>query len=308
MAMQGLEEMARAYKELDREKRRLQVGGRKRRIQRFLHRLRRRQYGDILRGLESRRRGVDRLIAREDDPAEAWIYDPDRYCSNERIAVYMACMGNYDALNEPVVFPDNVDYYLITDMPAAASGMGQAVKVVDAAEAVPAEFADDPVKANRWCKMHPHILFPDHEISIYVDSNLWIVSDLTALTHTMKDFPMAMFRHKNRDCVYDEITACIIKKKDTEESLRRHEDKLRALGIPAHLGLVEAPVLVRRHHDSACIRLMNSWWEAFLAGCRRDQIAMIEALWRCGLSPETLGTLGNDVLSCDLLIRADHLK
>ena len=88
-----------------------------------------------------------------------------------------------------------------------------AKETVRAQEVVPAEYVSDPVLANRWCKMHPHQLFPQYPLSVYLDSNIRIVSDLTALTSAMTGFPVCMFRHKQRDCVYEEIHACLLKKK-----------------------------------------------------------------------------------------------
>ena len=217
-------------------------------------------------------------------------------------------MGNYDNVEEPLICPDNIDYYLITDSsPHEKTSQSEGLwKTVRAQEVVPAEYVSDPVLANRWCKMHPHQLFPQYPLSVYLDSNIRIVSDLTALTSAMTGFPVCMFRHKQRDCVYEEIHACLLKKKDTRTSLQRQEGLLRSHGVPEHYGLLEAPVLVRRHADPACRDLMETWWDSFLAGSRRDQIALIDALWKLEISPSLIGTLGNDVRECDLFMIMPH--
>ena len=142
--------------------------------------------------------------------------------------------------------------------------------------------------SNRWCKMHPHLLFPDHRTSVYLDSNVLVVSDLTALARGLDDYPVAMFRHKNRDCAYQEIEACIVKGKDSKERLRAQGAVLRAHGVPEHGGLLEAPVIVRRHHDD------------------RDQIALADALWVRGIDASVVGTLGSDLRTCDLFITMPH--
>ena len=227
------------------------------------------------------------------------------YFSDEQIAVYMAPFGKYDQIREPVCHPDNIDYYILTDQELPPESDW---KKLSTETCVPEEFLADPVMANRWCKLHPHLIFPDHRISIYVDSNYLITSDLTALANLMKEYPAAMFRHKKRNCVYEEIAACIEQKKDREDRLLAHGRELRKKGIPERNGLLEAPVIVRRHSEEECIRLMDTWWNAFCRGCRRDQIALIEALWDLGISPDTLAVLGDDFRDCDLFITFRHIE
>ena len=258
---------------------------------------------EVLRHVANRTEGLDRYLERPVNEAyERWSSDPERYFSEERIAVYTACFGAYDRIHTPVIHPDNVDYYLITDTPGAAAGWQE----INGREHVPEAYRDDPVLANRWYKLHPHILFPEYTYSVYVDSNILIVSDLTALTKALTDFPAAMFLHKNRNCVYDEIKACILKGKDTEEALRAHEALLREHGVPEQYGLLEAPVIARRHNDPQCIQLMELWWSSFLNGCRRDQISLIDALYRLGIPVPVLGTLGNNVMLSNYFLFMKH--
>lgn len=303
--MTALEKMVRLNKELKKENSRLR---RRDRAGKILDLLRKGDFSGLRNEFDRRRQGLDLPLRRDDDPSLIWRSDPDRYFSHEKIAVYTACMGNYDNVEEPLIRPDNIDYYLITDSsPHEKAPLSEGLwKTVCAQEVVPAEYVSDPVLANRWCKMHPHQLFPQYPLSIYLDSNIRIVSDLTALTSAMTGFPVCMFRHKQRDCVYEEIHACLLKKKDTRASLQRQQALLRTHGVPEHYGLLEAPVLVRRHADPACRDLMETWWDSFLAGSRRDQIALIDALWKLEISPSLIGTLGNDVRECDLFMIMPH--
>ena len=259
-----------------------------------------------------RKAGLDRFLPAEGpDPMDRLAKDPDRYFSSEKIIVYTACFGGYDRVPEPVIRPDNIEYILLTDeiRPDMPDSLWKTVRLgpkTDAAEM--ARCAGDPILLNRWCKMHPHLLFPDCALSVYVDANILIVSDLTALTKALRPdgFPAAFFRHKQRDCVYDEIRACLIKGKDSKAALLAQEKMLRAHGIPEHAGLLEAPVIVRRHTDARCIALMDAWWKAFLAGSRRDQIALIDALHEMQIPVSDLCTLGNNVTACDLFCILPH--
>ncbi len=225
------------------------------------------------------------------------------YFSNTEAAVYTALFGSYDSVPEPVFTPGNISYYIITDQEVPATSKWSRIEPEGV---LPEEVRGDAVMSNRWCKMHPHLLFPDFTYSVYCDANLHIISDMTPVTAGLEQYPVAMFRHKKRDCVYDEIDACILQKKDSKQSLRTHGKRLNAKGIPDHWGLLEAPVIARKHNDISCIEIMDTWWELFCTGSRRDQLSLIETLWTLGIRPETIGTLGADVSKCRLFIMEEH--
>ena len=63
--------------------------------------------------------------------------------------------------------------------------------------------------------------------------------------------------------------------------------------IERFFGLVEAPVILRRH--TAAIRALNeAWWAELVRGSRRDQLSFNYVAWKLGLShakfPLTLAT------------------
>ena len=225
------------------------------------------------------------------------------YVREERIAVYTSLFGPYDKLREPLMRPDNIDYYLITDQLVSEGGPWGSLAW---RSVIPPQITGDPVLANRWCKTHPHLLFPDYQYSVYVDANIWILSDLTPLAAGLDDFPIAMFLHKKRDCVYEEVRACVEQKKDSPEALSAHEEVLRGHGIPPHWGLLEASIIARKHLDDRCVDLMESWWDSFLANSRRDQISLVDTLWTKGIEPARIGTLGANLQRCDLFIQLGH--
>ncbi|MDO4869489.1 MAG: DUF616 domain-containing protein [Bacillota bacterium] len=225
------------------------------------------------------------------------------YFSDKTIAVYTALFGSYDDLTEPLITPDNIRYFVITDQKVPENSKWEPISP-DAV--LPDDIKGDDIMSNRWCKMHPHLLFPEFDQSVYCDANIHIVSDMTPLTAGLGDYPLAMFRHKRRDCVYDEVYACITQRKASESDLRRHEDRLKSAGIPDHWGLLEAPIIARSHKDPLCIQLMDCWWDLFCSGSRRDQLSLIETLWHHNIPPETVGTLGGNVTGCRLFIMMAH--
>ncbi len=230
-------------------------------------------------------------------------YPPDRYFRDGKVAVYMAMFGSYDRIVAPLIHPDNIDYYVLTDkeMPEDSK-----CTVLNPEDYIPKNLLDNPILCNRWCKMHPHMIFPDYDASIYLDSNLLVVSDLTPFVTFLDSFPVAMFQHWKRDCVYQEVQTCIEGRRDTRSNLLRHEKRLRTQGIPEHWGLLEAPVIARMHRDERCIALMEAWWENFFSGSRRDQLSLIETLWQNKICPEQIGVLGSNIYLCNLVVKNSH--
>lgn len=225
------------------------------------------------------------------------------YVREQRIAVYTALFGPYDLLREPMLRPDNIDYYILTDQEIPE---GSVWERIDATGIIPDEFQDDPVLCNRWCKMHPHLFFNDYQYSVYLDSNIWVFSDLTPLTVSLDTYPIAMFRHKKRDCVYDEVHACLEQNKDKKDSLKAHLAVVRSHGVPKDWGLLEASVIARKHSEPDCVVLMDAWWEAFIKNSRRDQISLVDCLWVKGIQPYVIGVLGDNLQKCDLFLQMGH--
>ena len=91
---------------------------------------------------------------------------------------------------------------------------------------------------------------------------------------------MLCFPHGGRDCIYDEVEACIAYKKDDARIIYRQADKYRHDGMPEHYGLIDAGCMVRAHRNSDVVGLMNNWWKEFLNGCHRDQISFPYVCWK----------------------------
>ena len=228
------------------------------------------------------------------------------YFSTKRIAVYTSLFGAYDDICEPLICPDNIDYYIVTDQELPADSAWQPI---DASVVPPA--ADTGIARNRWAKMHPHLLFPNHEYSLYLDCNCWIVSDLTPLIATLESYPVAMFPHKNRDCVYDEVEACLLQRKDDPESLEAHRRALAEHGVARHAGLLEATVIARKHHAPESVELMQRWWQEFCSHSNRDQIGLADCLWQMDIPANRLATLhlcgtGTTAPECSLFVMMPH--
>ena len=229
---------------------------------------------------------------------------PD-YFSDARIAVYTVILGGYDTVCEPRCAPDNCDFYLISD--TAAPAEGSVWKQMELPEAVRERIRDlSPAAANRFLKMLPHLLFPGYAWSVYLDGNLQLVTDPTEFINRMNPQGAMFHKHVSRDCVYEEANAILVQKKAPEEAMAELTKFLRAEGMPEHYGLLECPVIVRRHHQPECLRLMEAWWEMFERFPYRDQMLLPYVLWKRGISTEELAGLGDNVRRCPSFHRYKH--
>jgi hypothetical protein len=226
------------------------------------------------------------------------------YFSEHRIAVYTCIIGAYDKLTEPKFKPDNIDYYVITDQPLPHESMWC---FLDASRIKMKLSSLNATEQNRWHKMHPHLLFPNYDYSIYLDGNVAPVSDLTEFINRIGSCAIATHSHYIRNCVYQEAEAILQSGKDRPEHVKQHLRFLQEQGMPKEYGLADCSVIARKHHDTFCISLMEQWWKEFLLHSRRDQLSFPYVLFKNGLPMKDVTTLGSNRIFNDALDIAMHL-
>jgi len=186
--------------------------------------------------------------------------------------VYTAVFGNYDHV--PAVNPKwDCDFVCFTDNPELVSHGWQVVMVQLNGE--------PPAQANRRYKMLPHKYFPKYEWSLYVDGHIKIVADPSSLFQKyLNNGVIAIPKHQDRNCAYAEARLCIkvgfVSKEITEQQMARYT----ADGFPEKFGMTENGIIFRRHHDENVIAMMDSWWEEYCNGGRRDQLSLPYLIWK----------------------------
>ncbi|MDY2627200.1 MAG: DUF616 domain-containing protein [Lachnospiraceae bacterium] len=215
------------------------------------------------------------------------------YFSDEKFIVYTCIFGNYDIPQEPLFKPDNCEFYIITDQDVPD---GSLWRKIDVKEQIPGYDGLTNAEKNRFCKMMPHVIFPDVRKSVYIDGNIKVVSDLTEFINKDLRCGMQFHNHKARTCVYDEIEACKIIRKASSQSLNDYGKYLQKQGFPKHYGMVECNVIVRDHCNERTCRIMEQWWDDFLNHTvKRDQLSLPCLLWKNGIKIDQVNKLGNNV-------------
>ena len=189
-----------------------------------------------------------------------------------RKVVYTCITGNYDVLRDIRREP-GFDYVCFTNNRLLRSSSWDVV------------YIDEPLDnrvLQRKVKILGYQYLSDYDLLIYVDANISLRNGLQAFLDRECDlerYDMVSFRHRYRDCIYEEINACISEYKETLEAGQHIEAFLRSEHYPEHNGLTENTVIVRKN-TSEVNALMDAWFDMILRFSSRDQLSFNYCLWK----------------------------
>ena len=150
---------------------------------------------------------------------------------------------------------------------------------------------------NRWFKMHPHELFSQYEYSLYIDGSVLVVADVLPLVLKMikEDNFLGIHTHSNRKYLQTEAKAIIkLKPYIDQERLKEQLKEYKENGYNDNLPLLEATIILRKHNDNKCIKVMEDWWKEFLRWIPRDQISFPYVLWKNDITIDDITILGRN--------------
>lgn len=185
---------------------------------------------------------------------------------------YTAIVNDYDRLNQA---PDDVPAYaFLVDSP-------KALRMAESQGWYPlpfTKFSTDPAhparRTARFLKTLGYLLLPKASSSIWLDGSLSLKVSSHSLIEPLRAArtDIGVYPHPDRNCLYDEVDACIGQNKDLPDLLRWQSAYYRELGFPAAAGLPVTGILVRRH-TPATLAFCCSWWEQLCLASCRDQIS-----------------------------------
>lgn len=197
-----------------------------------------------------------------------------------RIAVYSCLTNGYDRPLPPIDPVPGVDYILFTDRPEAPARGWQARPLAMAGDLSPA-------LANRYHKLLPHKVLPNHAASIYLDSNIQVISSLAPLIEDVfgtGEEDLAVYVHPSRRTVQQEMESCLAAGRVRDpQALRDEVSAYRAEGFPDAGTLTGNSILMRRHLRPEVIAAMETWWQLVSEHSGRDQISLPYLRWKLGL-------------------------
>lgn len=208
---------------------------------------------------------------------EVALYDGGSYEVNSKVVIYTVQFGNYDNLYDPLYVNDNVDYYVLTDSEHINSNVWKKKNVI---EYIKKNNLLTSLECARFFKTHPHLLFPEYDVSIFVDANIQIVSDVTPLISLLNNNFIAVHKQPGRNCIYQEATEIVIQKKAKYKDVMNQVGFYKNEGFPKGFGLFQTNVLIRLHNDINCIKVMEDWWHEMTKFTKRDQLSFTYVFWK----------------------------
>lgn len=199
------------------------------------------------------------------------LHKAERTVEMSKVVLYSAMTGGYDTLKE---LPDvGCDAVLFTEEAAQVKGWQN--RVVRRKE-------HHPRMRAKWFKLHPHLLFPEYDISIWLDSSAQVLKRafVREMVTYLQDAPLVFFPHRWRNNILDEAAATMALPKYLGLPLSAQVQSYYNAGYADECGLLECTSLLRRHNDPFAARFGEAWWDENLHWTYADQISAPFVLWR----------------------------
>ncbi|QLO51763.1 DUF616 domain-containing protein [Klebsiella grimontii] len=192
--------------------------------------------------------------------------------NKNKYVIYTALFGDYDDLIDPVGVDYKCDFICFTDQKNIISKKWKVIYV---------DTQQNSVLKNREYKFLPHKFLNTYQVSMYIDANIKILNDPYYFIERYSDsYGICVPKHFERECIYDEITQCVNLNKISKEEGNVIFDILKADNYPSKNGLGENNIIIRRHMEPEIVLLMESWWETFRKGAKRDQLTLLYLAWK----------------------------
>ncbi|CAM3037493.1 glycosyltransferase domain-containing protein [Rariglobus hedericola] len=197
---------------------------------------------------------------------------------SNKIAFFTCITGGYDTLRLPEFLSPDIDYILFTDRPTDGYGVFK-VRLMDVEE-------NDPTRAARHVKLHPHHHLKDYDLVVWFDANLVLREDLHKQLSRFvgSGLSLAFLPHPINNCLYKEAVVCAQTGKDRPENIVPQMLAYQREGYPANHGLIESNLFAVRPQGPEVHAFFDAWWTELSRGSRRDQLSANYVLWKQGLT------------------------
>ncbi len=199
-----------------------------------------------------------------------------------KYVVYTCITGNYDGLIEQQNFEhEKFDYICFTNSPKIKQSKNWKIVNISGIENVIGEPSQQ--KISRFIKTHPHLFLKNYEKSLYIDGNIKVLSN--DLENDFMKFIndeeyLLTSQHPCISNVYEEINACIMKKKDDEVNLNKMRAFLETENFNDYNAHTQMGIIARNHNNKECQKIMDDWWQMIKNYCKRDQTSFNYVMWK----------------------------
>ena len=200
-------------------------------------------------------------------------------------AVFTAPFGDADPVMPVLEVTADVDYLVLTDRPLRVPTPWMVRRVE-----VPSSITTDRLR-NRFCKLRGSQLLPEYERSLYIDTHLQVVADLSPLLDdfTASGAGVGLMQHPKSSSVREEIERSLHSGRITDEDFAARwppqQQRHQGAGFPDDLGVFFAALILRDHRWPEVARFEDEWWTELTAGVTRDQVALPFVVWKRSVAP-----------------------
>jgi hypothetical protein len=209
---------------------------------------------------------------------QSWLNKNKKYWLMEKNkkVVYTCITGNYDTLLDPQYISNSFDYVCFTDNVNLKSDIWDIRPLPKETEGL------SQVKKQRYVKINAHKVLSEYDLSIWVDGCVTLKGDLNELLNdTIKEeYSIYVPTHPSRNCIYSEAIAIVKMRKDKKENVEPQIERYKEEEFPKNYGLLQSNILIRKHNNKDCIKLMEDWFNELKNGSHRDQLSFNYASWK----------------------------
>ena len=196
----------------------------------------------------------------------------------KKLAVVSCITGDVDNVIEEQA-TNNADFIMFTDNPKLKSKTWKIVQLP------PAIFKDSRRQA-RMVKWLIHKFVPEYEYTLWIDSNVQLRTPVIELIRSyLYKNDIAVFKHKDRNCVYEEAKDCLLQKLDYDDIITEQMANYATEDYPKDNGLTETTVVLRRH-TKEIEQFNEALWAELCLHSKRDQLCFDYMVWKLGLKVE----------------------
>lgn len=222
-----------------------------------------------------------------------------------KIIIYSANIGGYDSFWTPKNYDKNVRYILFTDNKYFKSSIWE-VNHVDFLNSLNL----DNRHKSRYIKTNPHLILPEHDVSIWVDNCFNF--KFTNANQMLKEIKFTnenimLFKHDVRNCLYEE--AKVVKKNnlDNENIVNLQMQKYSLEGFKKNQGLYSTGFMVRKNNTEVN-KFNEVWWDEIKNFSGRDQLSQVYSSWKTNVKISPILNNGNVYNNNFLERKIKHLK
>ncbi len=221
----------------------------------------------------------------------------DKFSSRKgKKVVYTCIVNNYDSLKNPVVRTEDTDYIVFSNNESVVID-NKYWQYRPISEQLKKKCNYNPILINRYIKMHPHELFPDYDLALYVDGNIRVISNIQDCFGYINDKTgLAMHEHAKRSDIYEEAKACIWLNKGNKKKIKNLIKDYKHQNFPHDFGLYQASIIAIDLRNKNAQEVLDAWYKEFVKrGTLRDQLSLPYVLWQKGYNYIDIGCLGSNI-------------